>query len=368
MKFLRAFFILSLLPTFLLQAESEIRMRGLENRVSSLEQHQDKPLNQITPCAGPRVKNGMDLAIFADFIYWTARLDTLTYAKTGMGNLTTHQGPNKGEVQSVDWTWDPGFKVGLGWSFCHGCWDMTLQYTWFYTNVGDSKRSQFLQPAFEIRTPSFSGLTIPPFERAHAHFDLHYQVGDLELGRNYYVSRTLKLRPFVGVKGTWQKQDYNVFYETIPIQLLPQVPTFDYSVRFDHSLWGVGMRTGLNTLWQFSKIFSIYGNIALTAIWLHYDIDRKDTFETLEPNQPQSNEITTVSIQDHLRLVKPVLEFAIGLRAESYFGCGRYHFLLQGGWESQIWINQTLYISISDHYDRFDLNLQGLTLRARFDF
>ncbi|MGE0198970.1 MAG: MOMP family protein, partial [Simkaniaceae bacterium] len=64
----------------------------------------------------------------------------------------------------------------------------------------------------------------------------------------------------------------------------------------------------------------------------------------------------------------PVLEFAIGLRAESYFGCGRYHFLLQGGWESQIWINQTHYISISDHYDRFDLNLQGLTLRARFDF
>jgi len=98
MKFLRVFFVLCLLPTFLLQAESEIRMKGVEKRVSDLETHHNKPLNQITPCAGPRVKEGLDLALFADFIYWTARLDTLSYAKTGFGDINYNPNPNRGEV------------------------------------------------------------------------------------------------------------------------------------------------------------------------------------------------------------------------------------------------------------------------------
>jgi len=103
-------------------------------------------------------------------------------------------------------------------------------------------------------------------------------------------------------------------------------------------------------------------------MWLHYDIDRKDTFSLVDENQPFQSEISTVNIQDHLRIIKPVIELSIGLRAETYFSCGRYHILLEAGWESQIWVNQTLFISLSDNYDRFDLTLQGLTAKVRFDF
>jgi len=352
-----------------LHGESEIRMNGIENRMNNLEgSSANRSIHPITPCAGPKVHNGMDLNLSAAFLYWTARLDTLTYAKTGFGDLTSAASPNKGNVQSVDWSWDPGFKLGMGWNFCHGCWDMALQYTWFYTNVGDSKRSQFLQPGFEIFTPAFQSMDIPRFDKAHAHYDLHYQMGDLELGRNFYVSKSLKLRPFFGVKGTWQKQDYNVFYETIPLQVIFQQLLFNYSARFDHSLWGIGVRGGLNTSWQFSKVFSLYGNMSFSGMWLHYDIDRKDTFALVDENQPFQAEISTVNIQDHLRIIKPVIEMSIGLRAETYYSCGRYHILLEAGWESQIWVNQTLFISLSDNYDRFDLTLQGLTAKIRFDF
>ena len=187
--------------------------------------------------------------------------------------------------------------------------------------------------------------------------------GDLELGRNYYVSKTLKLRPFVGAKGTWQKQDYRVFYEGIALTQRQ----FNYDAKFDHLIWGLGIRAGLNTSWQFSKYVSLYGNVAFTGIWLHYDTDRKDRFSEVVNQQP-GPVLTTLNIQDHIRMIKPVLEFALGLRVETYFACGRYHILLQGGWETQIWINQTLYISLNDHYDKFDLNLQGLTAKLRFDF
>ncbi len=362
----RILFLLFLLPLGILRAESEIRMKGLENRISTIETNSGTSMNSLTPCAGPKVKNGMDIHLSADFIYWSARLDTLTYAKTGHGSLTDGRSPTKGKIQSVNWSWDPGFKAGLGWSFCHGCWDMNIQYTWLYTNVGNTKHSDFMVSAFDILPPSLQ-LNELSFNRAHAQFDLHYQVGDLELGRNYYVSKTLKMRPFIGLKGTWQKQGYNVFYDAISIHLLEE--TFNFNSEFGHSIWGLGMRGGLNTSWQFSKNVSLYGNLAFTGIWLHYDIDRKDTFETVVTDpQVQTTETTTFNAQDHLRLVKPVLEFGIGLRLESYFGCGRYHFLLQGGWESQIWINQTIYISRNGHHDRFDLNLHGLTTKIRFDF
>ncbi len=360
-------FLLSFVLSFaLLHAESEIRMRGVEDRVTKLEQKgapQTSP-HPITPCAGPKVRGGRDVNLSVDFLYWTARLDGLTYAKTGLGSIITSTSPNKGEVQSVDWSWDPGFKAGLGWNFCHGCWDMLLQYTWLYTNVDGSKRSEFLQPGFDILTPADSSLGISPFDKASAHFDLHYQVGDLELGRNYYVSKTLKLRPFVGAKGTWQKQDYNTFLDNIPLNNT----FFNYKARFDHALYGIGIRGGLNTSWQFSKNFSLYGNLALSGLWIHYNTERKDVFTEISNGQQVGTPITTVNTKDRLRLIKPVLEFAMGLRAETYYGCGRYHVLFQAGWESQIWINQTLYISLDNNYDRFDLSLQGLTTKLRLDF
>lgn len=364
----RIFLLVFAFPLGILQAESEIRMKGLENRIDNLEKLQTggNRMDHLTPCAEPKVKNGMDLYISADFIYWTARLDTLTYAKTGRGSFPNVLETKKGNVQSVDWSWDPGFKAGLGWNFCHGCWDMNLQYTWLYTNVGDKKHSTLLLPSYDL-LPIEVQLNQITFNRAHAHFDLHYQVGDLELGRNYYVSRTLKLRPFIGMKGTWQKQDYKVHYNAIPIAQFNTL--FNFRARFDQSLWGLGMRAGINTSWQFSKYIGLYGNIALTGIWLHYDIDRKDIFERVESDpQVQTTESTTFDVQDRLRLVKPVMEFGMGLRGEGYFGCGRYHILAQAGWESQIWINQTVHITKDAHYERFDLNLHGFTGKIRFAF
>lgn len=364
----RLLLLVFLFPLGILHAESEIRMKGLENRVDNLEKSQTGHgrMDRLTPCAGPRVRNGMDLYISADFIYWTARLDTLTYAKTGRASIQNVEQAKKGNVLSVDWSWDPGFKAGLGWSFCHGCWDMNLQYTWFYTNVGDKKHSTSLLPSYDVLPFDLQQNQIT-FTRAHAHFDLHYQVGDLELGRNYYVSRTLKLRPFIGMKGTWQKQDYNVHYDAIPITQLNAL--FNFRAKFDQALWGLGMRSGINTSWQFSKYIGLYGNMAFTGIWLHYDIDRKDTFEAIvaQPD-PRTTEATTFNVQDRLRIIKPAMEFALGLRGEGYFSCGRYHILAQVGWECQIWPNQTVHATTNAHYERYDLNLHGFTGKIRFDF
>lgn len=361
--------VLFFVATQVLHAETEMRMRQLENRVNNLEKNQGKinpQYDPITPNAGPKVYDGMDMFLTVDFIFWTARLDTLTYAKTGIGNLITN--PSKGQMHSVDWSWDPGFKVGYGWTFCHGGWDLYLQYTWFYSNVADTKHAQGIQPSFQILPPIVQFLNTLITDRAHAHWDLHYQVGDLELGRNYYINRYLKLRPFVGLKGTWQKQDYNVFFEG-ERGILPGSPISGFKAHIDQMLWGIGMRAGLNTAWQFNKYISLYGDFALTGMWIDYDLDRKDTLtENIQGPQPLTIERTTANLEETLQVVKPVFEFGIGLRFEGYFHCNRLHARFQAGWETHIWPNQTLYPSITSHYDRFDLSLQGLTTKFRLDF
>ena len=73
-----------------LHAESELRMRNLETRVNSLEKSKSANTphyDPITPNAGPKVYDGMDMFLTTDFIYWTGRLDTLTYARSGSGNF-----------------------------------------------------------------------------------------------------------------------------------------------------------------------------------------------------------------------------------------------------------------------------------------
>ena len=366
MKLVLTAFLFFLLPFSGVFAESDIRMKGLENRINHLENNTpSQTIHPITPCAGPKVREGKDINLSLAFLFWTARLDGLTYAKTGFGDPNQFSTFDKGDIYNVKWSWDPGFKAGIGWNFCHGCWDMSLQYTWFYTNVDDSKATQhYIVPGVKVYDPT--ALIGPTqFQKASAHYDLHYQVGDLELGRNFYVSKTLKLRPFFGFKGTWQKQDYNVFYETVPF--IVALSPVAYSARFDHALWGIGGRGGCNSSWQFSKAFSFYGNLALSAMWLHYNIERKDLFSITSKAENVVDQ-KVVDTEGSLSVIKPVLELGVGLRAETYFGCGRYHILLEAGWESQVWANQTLLITVEENYDKQDLSLQGLTAKIRLDF
>ena len=390
--YLPAFFVFTIL-----YGETEILTRSLEHRIANLETKGvstlDKPLNQITPCAGPRVTGGIDTTLYADFIYWTARLDTLSYAEAGGTDLIKSlDGPlddnltaKKGNVKTLGWTWNPGFKAGLGWLYDHGCWDTTLQYTWFYTHATSKTNANDLTSRIflTLEPKKIVSKEVEGENKAHASFYLHYQTGDLDLGRNYYLSRTLKMRPFIGLKGTWQKQNFTSFFNNLHNAEVT-TPYQNLILKQNQSIWGIGGRSGVNSSWQFSKHISIYGNLALSALWLKYDLERTDTLADviyLDRTLPKSemekekvlNKKTYLNMQSKLHLVKPVIEVAFGLRGETYWGSDRYHVLVQAGWESQIWINQALYISnslflSSDTYNKHDLILHGLTGKIRFDF
>jgi hypothetical protein len=332
---------------------------------------------EITPNAGPRVAHGADVFITADFIWWKATQDGLTYAMTGaLGTysaqlVTVPPGiTSKGSVKDPDFGWEPGFKVGLGLNLSHDGWDLFAQYTWYQSDQSSSTNSPGITNAVSAPVPTLIALGET---RRSADWDLHFNVIDLELGRNFYVSQFLTLRPHAGFKGTWQYQDFdsrirpesgfalnNLLIPKEP-QLLPVGSVYKSSQ--DHDLWGLGVRLGLDTSWYFVKNWSIFARVAWTAMWTHYDVDRKDTVNTGDPNL----DITFVNNNLDNYRVRYVGELELGLCWEIWFYDDNYHFAIQAGWEEQVWINYGSFIRLYNDANG-DLSLHGLNLKFRFDF
>ena len=66
MKFALTICIVFLFPCGVLRGENEIRMNGIEHRMNNLETSSgNRPMHPVTPCAGPKVRDGMDLNLSA---------------------------------------------------------------------------------------------------------------------------------------------------------------------------------------------------------------------------------------------------------------------------------------------------------------
>jgi len=305
----------------------------------------------ITPKGGPCVSRGMDTHITTEFIYWTAREDQLSFAVKQPFNEDFSA--LEGRVSQPNWEYSPGFKVGLGILYDHDGWDIYANYTWLRPRT--SKKTVRADGNDALILRSFGNSNSPDsFRSLSASWSLDFNTVDLELGRNFFISRCLKLRPHFGMKGTWQKQDF-------PIKgvLSPDGISFlEYTNKLDY--WGVGIRTGLDSSWQFSPCLSAIGEVAISALWEGYKTKRKVVSAELL--------LTEVDFTSECHRINPVLELLLGMRWETWFCCDAYHFAIDGGWEIQWWNDQNHFSTIQGPDLLGDLYLQGFTLKFRFDF
>ncbi|MBX9923418.1 MAG: hypothetical protein K2Y01_04850 [Rhabdochlamydiaceae bacterium] len=313
--------------------------------------------HDVTPSAGPRVIDGCGVFLTGDYIYWTARQDNMAYASTGFTNNNLVS-TGSGSTAEMKYKFRTGFKAGLGFSFGHDYWDSSFNYTWFQSN---HNKGSVQGGEGSGLTPSFSPyITLAPtdyFTSASAVWRLHFNVIDWELGRNFYISKFLSLRPFTGLKGTWQNQHNNSAYSGI----ISSDP-FQYTRKMKNSFMGVGIRSGCNMGWHIAGTWSLFGDVAVSALWGQFHTHRTDT-----ANLPTAT-VTPVSFSNQIHTASPVLELALGLRKDQWFYNNRFHFSAQAGWEEQIWFNQNQFSWNNSLAPGGNLVLQGLTVRLRFDF
>ncbi|WP_420422696.1 Lpg1974 family pore-forming outer membrane protein [Simkania sp.] len=105
----------------------------------------------------------------------------------------------------------------MGSYFFHDNWDVNLNYTWFESD--DSSGTTKLEPSAVI------SLKLPdsvPWRHARSHHDLNYNNLNLEIGREYFISRTISTRPEIGLKSSWIYDRQKVRYSEVFVPGLPQ--------------------------------------------------------------------------------------------------------------------------------------------------
>ena len=336
----------------------------------------------ITPSVMPVIDHGYNVFVTADFIYWTGRTDNLDYAQTGTALVSSRalfNGTTNANVTSEEGTqWhphhkmSPGFKLGIGCDLNHDGWDTYFHYTWLRNSA--SSTESFTTAAVSlwdyapIAVYSRSTTTI---NAAAAAWKLHFNTLDWELGREFYISPRLLLRPHFGLKGSWQSQHNNVDFSSLTdINLTGDSATGSYNMTQKQTFWGVGIRSGLDTSWKFTRSWSLFGDISLAALWSQFTTHRTDVLTQIG----SSSRINTFTNLEaiHLRrlthTITPVIEWDLGVRFDYWFSDEDYRFRVQAAWEQQVWFDHNQYLQLDNTNRTGSLNLQGLTLDFRFDF
>ncbi len=357
------------------------------------EAHQRGTFREITPPAGPRVAHGADIFVTADFIWWEAVEEKLDFSSSGIAYtkaLTVsdlQQTISAGKTVSVGKDWAPGFKVGLGLNMGHDGWDLYTQYTWLHASNTKSQKGDYLKNPQII-----SGYNVPyvntidegtevvmnngdtyfsGFSENKSKWNLHFNAVNIELGRNFYLSQFLTIRPHMGLKGTWQSHDWKTTSiaqtgkKFVVATSDADMATYGIGSNKHYSVWGIGVRGGLNMEWYMSKCWSIYGDFSLSTLWTNY---YKQTLTIAMEDIGIENPTSTIIVNfadGNAYKCKYIAELELGFRWETWLYDDNYHFAIQAGLEQQTWINWSV---LNPYNQCADMSLRGLNLKLRFDF
>jgi len=347
------------------------KMNG--NQASQLpEEQMIQSSSVITPSVAPHVIDGVDAYFTVDFIWWKSVLGGSEYAYTGVvdgiagGSVPVGASTGEGRVQKQGFTFQPGFKVGLGANFDHDGWDLYAQYT----NLISQKETNDLEPSAGVgaRTipqimtnNAFADNVTLPLLDSDCKWKQSFSVIDLELGRDYFISRSLTLRPSAGLKTAWITEQSKINYAPVTTYSDAQQNSLTNSLlTYRQNMWGIGIRTALNAGWHFTKNWAMYNDFAFTALWSDFHIHQKQNLTGTTFGQQ-----TTVHTHESLQTVIPVLEAGLGFSYITWWDCSRYRFEFRAGWEEQIWLDFNHYMTLGG---TGNLSLHGLTLKAMVNF
>ncbi len=184
---------------------------------------------------------------------------------------------------------------------------------------------------------------------------------DWELGQNYWISKGLLLRPFLGIKGGWINQSIHGEYFDLTISSV--LTSNSGSERLKNNFWGIGPLGGLNSKWRVfnfgSIFFDFFGDVSMATMWgtwINTDVYKNSISKTYSVNMDNSN------------LGALMFKGFMGIELNVNFNTDKSHFATKLGYEMQIWLNQLRLATFQLQRLHGDLTLQGLTFNCRFDF
>lgn len=363
-----------------------------ESRINSLESQMKQVRGEtamgtygaMSASARPEV-DGQGVYVLVDVFAWRARMGGTEYLVTSQANITTQSLPQFGTVKDINFGWDWGFRVGLGYNFVHDGWDANLVYTYFRTSKSDSHSVGLNDDIVPVRgSSSVVNGEVGSFTHcSQATSNARILLNDLvlTLGRSYFVSPQLSFRPSIGLQSTWLDLQQNTTYSKGG-----QLSVHSVFVNDDLDYWGIGPRFAADGKWFLGKGFSFFGDLAFSLLYAQYDVKHDNWFSSKVPALSGSSSATAehrVKLSNDKHAFTPMTRMMLGLAYDVYVDNDKQHLGVKLGYETHYWWNVQQFLEVDDQfingsaitgqgvrYEHMneDLAFNGITLEVRWDF
>ncbi|GAB4186792.1 MAG: hypothetical protein Tsb0015_04850 [Simkaniaceae bacterium] len=317
---------------------------------------------------------GSNFFVELSAIYWHPKVGGTEFAYTDQDPTGTF--PIKGDVKDMDFSWEWGLKAGIGYNFVHDGWDVFLHYTWLDGHGSESTSAGLNDTVIPLRAAA--SITQPQgtfifCQTAKSQFDFAFNALDLELGRHFFVSEYLSLRPFAGLKAAWIDLEQKTrYFGGDPNNTLLGLGVNTVHVKDTSDFWGIGPRIGIGTKWHLCKGFSIFGDFSGALVYGSFDVDHKERYSALA-------DVNRIKLSDKNHAFSPTFQYQIGIGYDTYVNCDRNHISIRLSFDSQYWWRANQMLKVDDvisndnaavRYERIseDVSLHGVTLDLRVDF
>ncbi len=315
----------------------------------------------------PVIENGREYNLFgiSEFLYWRFSSPELIYGRNGVGGVPgTPEGTvTSGTVLLPDFTYDPGFRVGLGIKFGPSkAFDLIGYYTWLYSNPSQSASGNAISSTFQP-TNFFNIITAATnvYSSASLNVHVHLNIPELQSGYTFHINRYFALRPYIALTALIIDGDLRAQYEFTSSGVFEIGKTHG-----ECNSWSIGPKAGLDVIYNMSFNWGIFFNVNLSQQFTHLVMKTQQTqkvpatgaeFLTQKGHLTENRNITLLSLE-------------IGPSWETWFCKDKYHLYLRATYQGCN-LNNGANLSFLNN-NNVDLILQtdyrGLNVRALFEF
>ncbi len=288
----------------------------------------------VHPCLAHEDCSNIGIAVTGDFLYWQPKVSGIPYASTNIID-TLAPGFNVANdivYQSVEFDYEPGFRLGALYQLPCNLWDFEVVWTHFNCSGSDSiyaGNGQVISSFWENPTAITSTV-------ASSIIDLKTEIVDLNIGRLLNLCGCLRLRPFIGFR--LYQLDIKDSIAYVGVSSIP--PPMDFPGRSDVTLVsnnkGYGLNVGANIKWRFLGVLNLSASGSYSLL---------NTKSCLANNQ--HTQVPDLDLDAYLNLKNKFWSFRQSLRAligfdwDYYFVVSRLPVTLNifAGYEINYWPN-----------------------------
>jgi hypothetical protein len=282
-----------------------------------------------------------------DFLYWrpcsegTALGYTEKYAQHTSGNsqsVETFTTFDETHIRDLNFKFDAGFRLGLGYYCPSNCWDIAVNWTHFHSKANAFGASDLERFDVDDSTLFYDNWTrqlgyFP--EAAKERWTLDLNSIDVEFAQKFYVNHCFILRPHFGLR--FARIDQNVHVESYANQAFKGIfdyDTFTSAVKSKNNFRGVGPRVGLDLEINLGCNIALYGKGAASLVYGEFDRESEQVLSATNGDTTVFNDIYKGKGKDD-RCTVTMTDLTIGLKWEHCFECcNTYHpFSLGIAWE-----------------------------------